>query len=125
MNLPYTEDEICALYRRSANKRVQIQILAQMNLTTKERIIAVLKKNGIEIDYDKLPKMSAMNGLHKTHKPKRSNDDWFLKYKEAVDRNMTVPQAALFLGITQDSVRKYARKHGLQFAKARRGRKVG
>lgn len=120
MILPYSGDEICALFRRAANKRSQIQILAQMNLTTKERIIAVLKKNGIEIEYDKLPKMKYMNGLHKTKPSQRHNDEIFLRYKEAEQRGMTASQAALFLGVSANHVRDYARKHGLAFAPGKR-----
>ena len=120
MNLPYTENEICALFRGAANKRSQIQILAQMDLTTKERIIAVLKKNGIEFDYDKLPKMNYMNGLHKTKPTQRRNDEIFLRYKEAERRGMTASQAAMFLGVSANHARKYAKTHGLAFAPGKR-----
>ena len=118
--LPYTEDEICYLYRGAANKRGQIQILAQMNVTTKERIINVLKNNGIDVDYDKLPKMNSMNGLHKTRPTQRHNDEIFLRYKEAAQRGMTASQAALFLGVSANHARKYAKTHGFAFAPGKR-----
>lgn len=34
--LPYSENDICKLYRSALNKKYQIEILADMNLTDKE-----------------------------------------------------------------------------------------
>ena len=121
--LPYSENDICKLYRSALNKKYQIEILADMNLTDKEEILQVLNRNGIKVDYDKLPEMKPMGGRHKTRAPKVSLDERVEKYKEAERRGMTVTEAALYIGVTANHVRRYAKKHGLEYAKAKRGRK--
>lgn len=44
-----TEYEICCLYRESRNHVTQLQILAELNATNRNRIIGILVKNGEEI----------------------------------------------------------------------------
>lgn len=122
--LPYSESDICKLYRTALNKKYQIKILAEMNLTNKEEILGVLNRNGIQVDYDKLPDIKPMGGWHRTKAPKVSRDDRNEKYKEAERRGMTVSEAALFIGVSASQVRKYAKQHGLEFVKAKRGRKT-
>lgn len=121
--LPYSESDICKLYRSALNKKYQIKILAEMNLTNKEEIIGVLNRNSIQVDYDKLPDIKPMGGWHRTKAPKVSLEDRAEKYKEAERRGMTVTEAALYIGVTANHVRRYAKKHGLEYAKAKRGPK--
>ncbi len=44
-----TEHEICSLYRGARNKVTQLQVLAELNDTGRNRIIEILVKNGEEI----------------------------------------------------------------------------
>lgn len=42
-----TETDICREYRQAANQRAQIGILADLNVTTKREIMAILERNGV------------------------------------------------------------------------------
>ncbi len=44
-----TEHEICYLYREARNKVTQLQVLAELNDTDRNKIIEILVKNGEEI----------------------------------------------------------------------------
>lgn len=47
--MPYEEWEIVELYKNSKNKVREIGVLAELNLTSKDKIIEILVKNGVEI----------------------------------------------------------------------------
>ena len=49
-----TPSEICAEYRQSKKKYTQIQILADLNATTKGEIIQILRAGGEELRKDAL-----------------------------------------------------------------------
>ena len=54
-----TEHEICVMYREAKNKKIQLEILAELNGTRKSMIIGILVKNG-----EKLPDRE-INKLYK------------------------------------------------------------
>ena len=114
MRLPYTDDEICALYRRSANKRVQIQILADMNVTSEETIRDILRKYGYTVEERKPRKPRASAA---PLKKKKKLDDLLDRYKAAADKGLNAKEAAKVLGVSLRQVRRYAEKHGIKFEK--------
>ena len=44
-----TEEEICRFYKSAKDKKTQITILSQLSGYPKEKVIAILKKNGLKI----------------------------------------------------------------------------
>ena len=48
--LPMTEDEICEMYRTAKSKAKQVGILAELNATSKERIVEILEEYGYAVD---------------------------------------------------------------------------
>jgi hypothetical protein len=46
----YPESDICYMYRHAANKKAQIKILAEMNVTSSDEIVDLLRRKGIEVD---------------------------------------------------------------------------
>ena len=50
-----SNDEICLRYRLAKNQKEQIQILADLNVTTKQEIIEVLKQGGMVVPEQKPP----------------------------------------------------------------------
>lgn len=44
-----TAEEICRNYRQAANKSAQVGILADINVTTKDRIRKILEERGITV----------------------------------------------------------------------------
>ena len=51
--MPYEEWEIVELYNNSKHQKREISILADLNLTTKRKIVEILEKHGCEVDYVK------------------------------------------------------------------------
>lgn len=50
-----TDGQICREYKSAKNKRVQIRILADLNQTSQEVIIKILKENGLYGNPVKVP----------------------------------------------------------------------
>lgn len=48
--MPMTDGEICEMYRTAASKAKQVGILAQLNSTSRERIVEILEANGYQVD---------------------------------------------------------------------------
>ena len=48
VELPMTNEEICARYRQAKDKGDQVQILAELNACQVERIIGILVANGVD-----------------------------------------------------------------------------
>ena len=119
MRLPYTEDEICAIYRTAKDKKAQIEILADMNVTSEETIRDILRKYGYTVEERKPRKPRAPAA---TLEKKKKLDELFDKYKAAADKGLNAKEAAKVLGIAPQQVRRYAKKHGFAFAPMRKGR---
>lgn len=119
MRLPYSDDEICAIYRMAKDKRAQIEILADMNLTCEEAIRDLLREYGYKVESRKPRKPRAPVV---SEKKKKELDDIYDKYKAAADKGLNANEAAKEIGVKPNQVRNYAKKHGLSFAPMPRGR---
>ena len=106
--LPYSENDICALYRRAKNKNEQIKILAEINNTRKEKILKILNKYGYALE-------RAICIEEKKNKKEIILAEIYCKYKELAESGATYKEAAFELGIDTRSVRAYARKHRIVF----------
>lgn len=58
-----TNEEICQSYQQAKHKAKQIQILAELNVCTKEEILAVLEAEGITVGH------RTKGSLQQEHKP--------------------------------------------------------
>lgn len=97
-----THEDIVASYRQAKNKSTQIGVLADLNLTDKESIRAVL------IDAGELPPDKA----EKKPLPE-SNEDIATVIRESLEAGLTQTETAKLAGVCQATVGRYAREHGL------------
>ncbi len=72
-----TNEEICQSYQQAKHKAKQIQILAELNVCTKEEILAVLEAEGITVGH------RTKGSLQQKHKP--------VKEKTEAPENKSVP----------------------------------
>jgi ribosomal protein S20 len=72
-----TNEEICQSYQQAKHKAKQIQILAELNVCTKEEILAVLEAEGITVGH------RTKGSLQQEHKP--------VKEKTEAPENKSVP----------------------------------
>ena len=76
-----TNEEICQSYQQAKRKAKQIQILAELNVCTKEEILAVLEAEGITVGH------RTKGSLQQEHKP--------VKEKKEAPENKSVKKEVL------------------------------
>lgn len=81
MTLEMTEKEIVRNYRASRNKKQQIEILADLNNTTKDIIKAILKENGVDL----------RGGNYRAKKPATINQDFEDAVNEMIEQSEHKP----------------------------------
>ena len=103
-----TNDEICVQYRHAKNKERQIKILAELNVTTKQEIIEVLKQGGMVVPEQKPP-------APKADKPKRQKV--FRINTELVrslyDKQMTDKEIAAQMGLNVSTIWNWRKANSL------------
>ena len=76
-----TEKEIVKNYREAKNKKLQIEILADLNVTNKDEIKAILKKHGVDL----------RGGNYRTKKPAVINQDFEDAVNEMIEQTEHKP----------------------------------
>lgn len=90
-----TNDEIFSSYRDAADRKMQIRILADLNLCTANRIIEVLRGCGVEVPKVNIPKKRKSTVLQHEDEIRRLNEQGY------VDGDI-----AKMIGISRSSVRR-------------------
>lgn len=111
--LPYSENDICKLYRSAKDKKQQLQILADMNLTGTKEIADIVKKHGY-----KLPKIKLKSA--KYNEPRDRKNDRHKEYIQCQMEGLTLRQTAERLGTTYKAVKEYARRYGMKFEREKK-----
>ena len=107
-----TESEICVSYRQSKNKNEQVKILADLNLCKPEDITELLARNGYITGTPQVKKQKEKKPSSKKEKPAIILE----RYIGLADRGFTIAETASALGISENAVYKYAKRHGIRFA---------
>lgn len=97
--MPMTEYEIAQMYRHAADRSKQVGILAQLNLTTRRQIVAVLEAQGIAVEQRARP----------THRKKLDQARALALYQQGVtDRGISAQ-----MGVPYSTVYSWRQRAGL------------
>ena len=103
-----TNDEIFASYRDAADRKMQIRILADLNLCTSNRIIEVLQDCGVEVPKRNIPQKRESTVLQYEDEVRRLNGQGY------VDGDI-----AKMIGISRSSVARVRYACGIGVATGR------
>ena len=98
-----TESEICLSYQQAKSKKRQIRVLAELNATTQTEIRKILEKNNYSTRKSKVKRAMSDSKIYDSTLCER--------YVNLADAGLDTKQIASKLGMTEDAVRRFLRRH--------------
>ena len=105
-----SEKEICDMFAKSRDQQQQIKRLAELNDTTKDKIIEILDRHKV---------YESTKPVKKVGRAPAHPDE---KYEELAKRGLSIGEAAEILGLTYSAVQYRAQRCGIKFERKIKGR---